>query len=174
MQSQDHLEKENNVKQDKEEEDQSDDSDERYSEDDIDYPLDLFRVCMETNCTDGVKILLAQNPNFDFRYGRGQYIIQAIKDNNAELLQLYIDRLQKNYINKKQKESQIAGHLARFKLRKYLQNGLDEADGYDLNLDDVLVVIKKYIPIDYKELDRSQDILNDFPNDMKSLPDLNN
>ncbi|KAL4460672.1 hypothetical protein ABPG73_000207 [Tetrahymena malaccensis] len=154
MQSQDHFEKENNLKEDKED-----------------------KYCIVRNLTEATKFFLAETPDADFRHGRGKFFGSAILKNNAELLQLYIDTLQRNYIDKKQKESEAAGNYARFKLKKYLKEGLYEAEAYNPNLDDVKAIIKKYIPIDEddnNELDRSQDIENDFPKDMKDLPDLSN
>ncbi|KAL4432292.1 hypothetical protein ABPG74_020260 [Tetrahymena malaccensis] len=51
---------------------------------------------------------------------------------------------------------------------------VEETEGYDHNLDDIMFIIKKYIPIDYSELDRTQAIKNNFPKDIKNLAYLDN
>ncbi|KAL4432290.1 hypothetical protein ABPG74_020258 [Tetrahymena malaccensis] len=167
----DHLEQENIVKE--EEEDKDDDNDDKDSDDDVEIPISKLRFCMVQNLTELTKQFLAEKPDTDLRHGRGFFFGYAIEKNNPELLQLYIDTFQRNYIDRKQKESEVAGKLARFKLRKYLQKGLEYTDDFD-QIDDVLVVLKKYIPLDDSEIDRTQDIENDFPKDMKNFTDLSN
>ncbi|KAL4436435.1 hypothetical protein ABPG74_003001 [Tetrahymena malaccensis] len=166
----DHLEQENILK---EEEDKDDENDDKDSDDDVEIPISKLRFCMVQNLTELTKQFLAEKPDTDLRHGRGFFFGYAIEKNNPELPQLYIDTFQRNYIDRKQKESEVAGKLARFKLRKYLQKGLEYTDDFD-QIDDVLVVLKKYIPLDDSEIDRTQDIENDFPKDMKNFTDLSN